>query len=245
MTRRSPIIVAAMFVILSWSVRSAAQSDAVLLGSYVVIKGGLGLGGSVDVHNDRYVLTESDEPLRPEIAAMDNQSDLNTSFGGQIEYVFGVHRFVGIGGLLGARVWRSAEGVAAEESMSIGFDAGIVPQARLPVSQRLEFYLSVPLSLTLSLLNEPKAWVDRPHASVGTALSVSPTWGFGLGVLAGARFAITSSFGLIAELGYQRYAFTHEVQFKVLESIDPMGLGTAMSLDFVTQQARLTVGVFF
>lgn len=233
-------------LLFAWSTRTAAQSgDAQLPESYLAIKASLGFAGAAKVHNDAHSLTQNGEPNPIVIPERDSASDLKTTIGGEAQYVFSVHRYFGIGALLGMRMWRSANSELANEGTSFNFDFGVAPQLRLPLSPRLEVYVAVPLSLVLSVLREHKTWSELPNAALGTAASASPAYGFALGALAGARFAIGGTFGVLAEVGYQRYAFTHDVQFHIREELDAMGLGTTLELDVVTEQLRVNVGVFF
>lgn len=239
MIRGGPIFFTLVLAVLTN--RAVAQSDAELPEAYLAIKAVLGFEGSASVHNDRYTLTQNDDAAPIVIPEVDSAADLNTSFGAEAQYVFSLHRYFGVGGVFGMRAWKSAAG----ESTSFNFDVGLSPQFRIPVSTQFELYVAVPIAVVLSVLGEYKAWSEARHSAYGTAKSVSPTYGYGLGLLAGARFAISGSFGGLLEVGYQRYAFTHGVQFQILESLDMMGLGTRLELDVVTEQLRVNAGVFF
>ncbi len=248
---------------LAWGIavcpgRGVAQSDAELPQSYAVLKLGAGLLGSVGVQNDERVLANDPARNRIRIPMQDASSALGTSFAGEAQYVFGIHEHFAFGGLLGAHTWHSDKAASLNESANFAFDVGVAAQARIPISARFELYVAVPVALTLSILNEYKTWTelsfppvtsnddDEPRlVQLGEARSVPPTFGFGIGIHAGARFAISGDFGLLAEVGYQRYAFTHRVQFYVSELVDEMGVGTALSVNFATDQLRLMVGAFF
>ena len=226
--------------------RGAAQTESQLPEQYLSVKIGLGIAGSVSVSSDAQTLKPTDEGMMVMLTALDGKSDLKSgAIAAELNYIFSAHRYLGIGALWGFHTWRSQAAEVTVENTSLGFEAGIVIQPRFPVSQSFEVYLALPISLTLSILNEYKAWTDIPHLGKGTAEDVDPTYGYGLGALIGARYALSGRFGLLLEFGYQRFAFTHDVAFRVDETKDPMGSGTNIPLAAATSQFRLNAGVFF
>jgi hypothetical protein len=244
MRGRLTIVVVSVGALLSS--RGAAQSEPHLPEQYLAVKVGLSIGGSVNVHSDGRTLKHSDGEQVIAVAPVDEKSNLaSASLAAEVDYLFSAHRYLALGGLFGLHSWHSEAADRTGEASSFGLDVGLVIQPRLPLSSRVEFYLSVPLSLTLSLLNEYKTWTERQHTDQGVAEDVDPAYGFGVGVMLGARYALRGRFGVLLELGYQRFAFTHDVNFRIGEDIDPMGSGTRLGLDLVTQQFRLNAGVFF
>lgn len=226
--------------------RGAAQTEPQLPEQYLSVKIGLGIAGSVSVSSDAQTLraNDADEPVV--ISALDSKSDLKSgAIAAEIDYIFSAHRYLGIGGLWGFHTWRSQAAEQLGEGTSLGFEVGVVIQPRLPLTPSFELYLSLPISLTLSILNEYKAWTDIPHLAQGAAEDVDPTYGYGLGALVGARYSLSRHFGLLLEFGYQRFAFTHDVAFRVSEMEDPMGSGTNIGLAMATSQFRVNAGVFF
>jgi hypothetical protein len=232
---------------LSLSSRVDAQSEPQLPQQYLSVKLGLSVAGSLSASSDAVTLKHDEGEPAVTVAPVDSKGDLQSpSFAAEVDYIFALHRYFGLGALLGFQTWHSKPAAdLLKEGGSYGFDAGAVLQPRLPIGSNFELYLSIPLSLTLSLLNEYKTWTELPHGTQGTAESVGPTFGLGLGVLVGARYALGSHFGLLLELGYQRYMFTHTVQFQISEEVDHDGSGTGLGLNLVTQQFRINAGVFF
>jgi hypothetical protein len=238
------IVVVAVGVLLSS--RGAAQSEPHLPEQYLAVKLGLSIAGSLDVHSDGHTLNrgEGEPPIKLE--PVDKQSSLQSaSLAAEVDYMFSAHRLLALGALFGFQSWHSKAADLTKESTSYGFDVGLVIQPRLPLSSSFELYLSVPLSLTFDLLNEYKTWTDLQHVGKGGAEDVDPAYGYGLGVLLGARYALSGRFGVLLEVGYQRFAFTHDVAFRIDDMVDPMGSGASLGLDMVTQQFRVNAGVFF
>jgi hypothetical protein len=244
--RGSLTIVVVVTTGLLLSSRGSAQSEPQLPAQYLSVKLGLSIGGSLSAHSDARTLKASEDDMPVQLAPIDRDNGLKSASPlAEVAYLFSAHRFFALGPLLGLHSWRSEAGSALGESSSFGVDLGLVLQPRLPLGKRFELYVSIPLSLTLSILNEYKAWTELQYGDRGAAESVDPTYGWGVGVLVGARYAITSSVGLLLELGWQRYAFTHEVQYRLSSVLDPMGSGSSLDLELATSQFRVNAGVFF
>jgi hypothetical protein len=239
MMRGSATLVVAVIGICLAASGGAAQTTTKLPAAYVAVKGGLAPAGSVNADAEGASLGDGDDNLPIVLEPVNGNSGLNVSFAAEVGYLFSLHPYFALGPAFGLHTWRSDQGSA--EGVSIGLDLSLVPQARLPVSETFEVYFSVPLGITLSLLNEYKAWVTGP----GVAEDVDPTYGWSFGAYLGLRWAISGSFGLLTELGYQRYAFTHDVEFQVDVNRDKKGNGAIVALALVTQQLRWNVGVFF
>jgi hypothetical protein len=238
------VVVIAIGLLLSR--RGAAQTEQQLPEQYLAVKLGIGIAGSASVSSDGQTLRPTDEGQPIVLAAVDSSSDLNSgAIAAEVDYIFSAHPYFGVGGLLGFHTWRSKAAEMTGEGTSFGLEVGLVLQPRLPLSKTFELYVSLPISLTLSVLNEYKAWAENTHPMQGVAEDADPTYGYGLGALLGARYAISGQFGLLLEFGYQRFAFTHDVGFRVREDLDDMGSGTNIPLHVATSQFRLNAGVFF
>jgi hypothetical protein len=253
---RGSLTVAVIAIGLLLTGRGEAQNEPQLPEQYLSVKLGLGVGGSVHVASDAQTVppSENGEPIV--LTAVDGSSDLKTpAFAAEVNYIFSLHRYFGLGGLWGFHTWRSDAAETLREGTSLGVEVGAVIQPRLPVTENLELYVALPITLTLSILNEYRTWAQAPHVipamqgmpemTQGDAEHVDPAFGYGLGALLGARYAISRNFGVLLEFGYRRFAFTHNVDFRVSETLDSMGSGTAIGLATVTQQFRVNAGVFF
>ncbi|HKP64770.1 MAG TPA: hypothetical protein VJV78_48880 [Polyangiales bacterium] len=245
MTRGSAIFVVAVVGTCFAAARGAAQTTPKLPEAYVSVKGGLAPVGSLNADTEGASLGMGDDGMPIEFPSHQGESALNVAFAAEVGYLFSLHPYLALGPALGVHTWQSNAGKSAGEGGSTGLDLSLVPQARLPLSDTFELYVSLPLGMTLSLLGEYKVWVEQPNHDWGTANDVDPTYGWSFGAYVGARLLIEGNFGVLTELGYQRYAFTHRVEFQVLESKDMMGTGTTLDLALVTQQLRWNVGVFF
>jgi len=244
--RGSLTIVVVVATGLVLSSRGSAQSNPQLPAQYLAVKLGLSIGGSLTAHSDARTLKASEDDMPVQLAPIDRDNGLKSASPlAEVAYLFSAHRFFAIGPLLGLHSWRSEAASTLGESTSLGVDLGLILQPRIPLGSRFELYLSIPLNLTLSILNEYRTWTEVQHGDQGAAESVDPAYGWGIGVLVGARYAITSGVGLLLELGWQRYAFTHEVQYRLSSTLDEMGSGTGLDLDLVTSQFRVNAGVFF
>lgn len=232
------------------SSKGSAQSEPRLPPQYLAIKLGLSLGGSAHIHSDPTRLREDADDPGVELSEFDRSNGLKSASPlAEVDYLFGAHPYFALGPLLGFHSWHSSAASSIGEGTSFGVDFGVILQPRLPISSSFELYVSVPISLTLSFLNEYKIWTELQHFQgammQGTAEEVDPAYGYGIGVLIGARYAITSGLGVLLEFGWQRYAFTHDVQFRVSTNIDSMGSGEAIDLSVATSQFRLNAGIFF
>ena len=243
MMRGSAIFVVAVLGICLATTRGAAQTSPTLPPAYAAVKGGLAPLGGLSADHEGASFGDSNAGMPIVLDAAQGESGLNVSFAAEFSYLFSLHEFFALGPAIGMHTWQSEKAEAAGEGVSIGLDLSIVPQARLPLSEGFEVYVSLPLGITLSLLNEYTTWVQDPM--VGVAEDVDPTYGWSFGAYLGVRWAIHGSFGVLTEIGYQRYAFTHGVEFQVNESLDMVGIGDTVSLGLVTQQLRWNVGVFF
>ncbi|HKU37788.1 MAG TPA: hypothetical protein VJR89_06570 [Polyangiales bacterium] len=235
----------AVFGVWLAATRGQAQSSASLPDSYLAVKLGLGFAGDLNVDAEGASLRKTNSDMFVNLDPVDATSGLGLSFAGEAAYLFGLHRNIALGPAWGLHTWRSNAAGDAGDGTSLGFELSLVTQARVPLGSRLELYVSLPLGMTFSILNEYKTWTNGPNGDVGSAEDVDPTYGFVFGAYLGMRYAVSGTFGLLTELGYQRYAFTHPVEFRIDESEDPMGIGTTLDLGMVTQQVRWNVGVFF
>jgi hypothetical protein len=239
------LVVAALGIWLS-ATRGAAQASGKLPAAYVVVKGGLAPLGSVHADSEGASLGKGDNDKDIVVESHQADSGLNVAFAAEVGYLFSLQRYFALGPAFGVHTWRSDRARAAGEDTSTGLDLSVVPQARLPLSDSFELYVSLPLGITLSLLSEYKNWIEQPpNDMVGVAEDVDPSYGWGFGAYVGVRLLLTGSFGVLTELGYQRYAFSHNVEFRVAETVAAMGAGTTLNLSLVTQQLRWNVGVFF
>jgi hypothetical protein len=77
----------------------------------------------------------------------------------------------------------------------------------------------------------------------GGGADADPALGFTLSILAGARFAFGDRFGLLAEAGYTRHIFSHDVTLR-MTSFGARSR-THTDLDIDVEQLAFNVGVWF
>jgi hypothetical protein len=168
--------------------------------------------------------------------------DLEPTYGVGAQLMHPLHRYFVLGGLFAVQSWQSNAGDNANAARNTLLDLSLVPQGRLPITHEIELYLALPLGLSLDFLNEISAYAGALGASV--AVSADPAVGFNLGLLFGVRFALAKSFGLLAELGYTRHGFSHDLKGQVsIPVIATAGVST--NIDYTLQQVALNLGVFF
>src|SRR3954451_14165603 len=159
--RGSLTIVVVVTAGLLLSSRGSAQSEPQLPPQYLAIKLGLALAGSVHAHVDGRMLKAGEEDMPVSLATIDRDSALEIPGPFvEIEYLFSAYRMLALGPLLGFHSWRSTAAASAHEDPSFGVDLGFIIQPRLPLGRRFELYLSIPLSLTLGVLNEYRTWTQ-------------------------------------------------------------------------------------
>lgn len=212
----------ALAVGLTLSAPAAAQSDS---GSrdeaYFALKLMLGLAGdaSVDYGN------------------ASSNDDLKLTYGGGLAYMVPLHRYFALGGQLAIQSWQTKGGDNLNTDRNVMGDLALVPQGRLPLTHDIELYIALPLGLSLDILN------GASYDLLGLGLvqfDADNALGFTVSLLFGARFALSDNFGLLAEVGYTRHDFSHDVHAQAL------GVGaTVNGIDVTLEQVALNLGAFF
>lgn len=184
--------------------------------SYIAAKVVLGLGGDVD------------------IAGFETDAEL--TYGGALAFMHPLHHFFVLGAEFSAHSWQTDVGAAADADRSLLLDLVLVPQLRLPLAGIVEVYGSLPFGLTLDFLNA----LDGTNVGGVASADVDPALGFAFSALVGARFLLTGSLGLLAELGYSLHSFSHEIDAEAA-GVDVGGV----DLDVDLQQLTLRAGLYF
>lgn len=166
--------------------------------------------------------------------------DLNLTYGLGLAYVHPLHRFFALGLQLSFSSWISDEQEDADLDRNTFVDISLLPQGKYAISNDLELYATVPIGLSISIPGE-----DEYVVSVGGIGSVTlGEWdtalGFNIGLMLGARFAISDGFGLLAELGYVAHSAAHEVEVPNIA-----GLNVTEDVDVSLGQFALNLGVWF
>jgi hypothetical protein len=229
--RSLPIAVLAVLATALIGASAAAQDKAQTQSrdeNYFAAKLMLGLGGDVDASVGNSNTSAS--------------SDAELTFGGGFGYMVPLHRYFVLGGQLSVQSWQSKAGDNANADRNVMGDLTLVPQGRLPLTHDIELYVAVPIGLSLDFLS--RSQVTAGVGGIGGAsVDVDPALGFTVSFMAGARFALADSFGLLAELGYSLHSFSHSVTGTV--NVLGASAGASTDLDIDIGQFALNAGVFF
>jgi hypothetical protein len=165
-------------------------------------------------------------------ANLSADADPELTFGGGFAYMKPLHRYFVLGGQLALQSWKTKNSSGDRNLMG---DLTVVPQARLPLTHDVELFVSLPIGISLDILNQ----VGVNVAGIAN-VEADNALGFTVSLLAGARFALSDGFGLLAELGYTLHSFSHSITVQA-----PLVTATGGDVDVTIEQLALDVGVFF
>jgi opacity protein-like surface antigen len=161
------------------------------------------------------------------------------TFGGGVAYMVPLQRYFALGARLAIQWWRSS---GADRDLhadrNVTGDLALVPQARWPLTRDVELYVSLPIGVSLDFLNEYH--FDTPN---GGSSDADPAFGLALSILAGVRFALGDSFGVLVEAGYARHSFSHDLTLQIRS----FGVSerSIRNLDIDLEQLALSAGAWF
>jgi hypothetical protein len=230
-------LVAALAAVAAWGSSSSAhaQSSRTFVDPYLAAKVTLGLGGSVDAS----AKTNSGE--------ISQTQDLTVSFGVGAQYLYPLHEYFSLGGLLDFQSWRSTSDGGGGRNLV--FDLAVLPQGKyVLLPGRLELNFGIPIGIALDFWNEvdvTNTWVRfASGAAAGGKVSGNNAVGFVIGALIGARYQLIEDLGLLLELGYMYRTVGHSIT----TSANAGNLvATASSNDITVSWGQLTLnlGVYF
>lgn len=233
MTNRAfalPLLLASLTLVAT----SADTAHAQLADPYVAAKVTLGLGGSAKASVESNGTTASRE------------QDLEVSFGLAGQYVYPLHDYFSLGGMLGLQSWRStADG---DGGRNLVFDLAVLPQGKYVVLPgKLELSLGLPIGVALDFWNEvdvTNTWVRfASGAAPGGQWEGDTALGFVVGLMLGARYQAWDELGLLLELGYLYRTFGHEISVSTTGGLFPTSLSTDVTVS--TGQLAVNLGVYF
>jgi hypothetical protein len=235
--RAYPIAVAlaALTLYLAPASRTQAQSSHDKLAApYLAGKFELGLGGSVTSSVEQGNTTSS------------RDQDLKVSFGLGAQYLYPLHDYFSLGGMLDFQAWRSTGG--GNGGRNFVFDLAVLPQGKYVILPgQLEVNFSIPLGLALDALNEVNAsnnlFVSASGAAVGGQVEGNTALGFVIGALLGARYQVADDFGLLLELGYLHRSVKHTVSTSVGGALAAVNTDVDVSMSW--GQFALNLGAYF
>jgi hypothetical protein len=235
-SRASAAVVLCLWVAFASGVRAQqtpSQDKSSMDEGYFAAKLMLGFAGTVGATNNNVaganVSASSSDKLRP-------------TFGGGAQYMHPLHRYFVLGGLFAGHSWQNRNGGNAGTSRNTMLDLAIVPEGRLPITREVELYLALPVGVSLDFWNGPKAYFAAAGL-VNIDVSADTAVGFNLGLLFGARFALSRAFGLLAEVGYTLHSFSHDIN--VQANVAGFSAGGSASVDLTLEQLAVNLGVYF
>lgn len=229
------VVLAALAPVAGASAQSEQWSSSrALVDPYFAAKLTLGFGGSATSSFERGSTTFSSD------------QSLAVSFGVAGQYLYPLHDYFSLGGMLGVQTWRSTgEG---DGGRNIVFDLAVLPQGKyVLIPNQLELNVSVPIGLAIDMLNEVDAsntWFSSATGgSAGSSLEGNTALGLVVGVLVGARYQITDSLGALLELGYLYRSVGHTVTTSAGGGLVNVMNDTDVSISW--GQFALNLGVYF
>jgi hypothetical protein len=238
---RLPLVAAAaLFLACAAPLLAHAQKKAALDDPYFAAGFMLAVGGDVDAETHGGTLAG---------AAVSSDNGISgdgspeVGLGGGLTYMHPLHRYFGLGGRFAIQTWRID--TDADTGRNIAFDLALVPQGRLPITSAIELYLALPIGLTYDVLNQYDTAASVSFANVMAGLSLKADSGFGwnLAALLGARFAISSGFGLFADVGYAFHSFSHTLKGEA--ALGGAAVNGSLSVDITLSQVAIDIGAYF
>ena len=194
---------------------AAAQNADFPMDSQWAVKLMLGMGGDVELDPDGTAVTVED--------------DLEVTVGGGVHFLYPVIKWFAIGGQVALQSWSPD---SADDS-NLLLDIVALPAGLLPLTDNVQLTLSVPIGISFDFIDDDFVGNNLVSAEVGTGV------GFTIGIMLGAQFALSDSFGLLAELGFVGHGWEHEVEAAAGPVI------TSYDVEVNTSQFALNLGVDF
>jgi hypothetical protein len=159
--------------------------------------------------------------------------DLEAGYGVGLAYMHPLLGLLALGGQISVLSWTSESAADADLDRNLLLDFSFVPQVNLDIAI-VEVYASLPIGFTLDFVGD-----DRSFSAGAASASVGTGTGYHIGLMLGARVALSRTFGLLGEIGYVAHSFSHEVEAMVL------GVTASNDVDFSMGQGALNLGVYF
>ena len=210
---RNTVALAALWSLLLSAPAALAQNADFPMGPQFAAKLMLGLGGEVE--------------LDPDGTTLDLEDDLEVTWGVGVHFLFPVIKWFAIGGQIAVQSWKPD---FADDS-NVLLDIVALPAGLLPVSDKVQLYASVPVGISFDFVGDDD-WLGG-IGDIGTG------FGFTIGLMLGAQFALSDSFGLLAELGYVGHGWEHEAEATALV------VTVENDVEVNTAQFALNFGAYF
>lgn len=164
--------------------------------------------------------------------------DMEVTWGAGVHYLHPLLRYFALGGVASFQVWQTEAFDDVDADANMFFDLALLPAGTLPVSDKVQLYVAMPIGLSLDFWGDDDAAVTVAGYTFGG--EVDPALGFVFSLLAGVRFAIGDSWGLLAELGYVLHSYEHEVDLVA----GPLATGN-IEMDVDIEQLAIHLGAWF
>lgn len=195
---------------------AAAQNADFPMDSQWAVKLMLGLGGELEID--------------PDGTSINYEDDLDVTVGGGVHFLYPIIKWFAIGGQVALQSW--SPDMADDSNLLL--DIVALPAGLLPLTDNVQLTLTVPVGITLDF------WGDELVVGNNLAnVEVSTGFGFTIGIMLGAQFAVTDGFGVLAELGFVGHGWGHEVEGSAA------GFTASNEFDANISQFALNLGVFF
>jgi hypothetical protein len=236
---KTAYVIALALALAAWTASSSsarAQSQNTFVDPYLAAKITLGLGGSVKVSGTTNGGSEASQ-----------SQDLTVSFGAGAQYLFPLHEYFSLGGLLQFQSWRSSANGGGGRNLV--FDLAVLPQGKyVLLPGKLELNFGIPIGAALDFWNEIDVTNTLARgasgASAGGKVDGNTAVGFVVGALLGARFQLIEDLGLLLELGYMYRTIGHTITTSANAGnlvITPQPVDVTVSWG----QFTLNLGVYF
>ena len=211
-----------------------AQRAGTLDDPYIAAKLTLGFGGSATTtYEGRLGRVEADRSLKP-------------SFGLAGQYLYPLHDYFSVGGMLGFQSWRSNSD--GDGGRNLVFDLAVLPQGKFELIENLlELNVTIPIGLALNMWNEVDVRNQLALPAIGAAAGGSidggTALGFVFGFLFGVRYQLIEEVGLLAELGYTYRTIGHTITSSAGGGVVTVETEADVSLGW--GQFALNLGAYF
>ncbi|HET8935932.1 MAG TPA: hypothetical protein VFN67_20935 [Polyangiales bacterium] len=214
-------------------ISSASAQQTALIDPYFAAKLTLGIGGSATSSFESGSRTYSED------------TSLQVSVGVAGQYLYPLHEYFSLGGMLGIQTWRSTgEG---DGGRNVVFDLAVLPQGKyVLIPNQLEVNVTIPIGLALDMLNEIDAMNSLGRAAGGAAggtIEGNTALGLVVGGLVGARYQVLDSFGLLLELGYLFHTVGHTITASAGGNVVNVSQEADVTISW--GQFALNVGAYF
>jgi hypothetical protein len=230
-----------LVVIALWTVAATCVRADDLADPYLGVELMLGFAGDMDVGTDGVNLGGAGGIDVSPGGSYDFSPQVG--IGGGVIYMHPLMQYFALGGRFAVQSWRSTSDTST--GRNVAFELAAVPQLRVPLSAACELYLSVPVGITLDLLNEfdQSASLNVAGVTAGASSEADAGVGWNLAALFGVRFAVSSGFGLFGELGYAFHQASHDV--RVQAGVTGASTEATANFNVTWSQLALDLGAYF